>query len=529
MIAAVEFLLEVQMSKSRVRVMTAVLVVCWCAAAAAQTRRVPSNVQIHGGYSMEALATGLSFPTAVAVSGTRVWVAEAGFLPSTVPVIKQIDQNGTATPILSGTDVPGLLGPLTDVTFFNGWLWITHRQIGANGWLVGAISKFQPDNPKGTFATVITNLPAAGDHYAEEIVFDTSGRAYFSQGSATNSSVVGADNWYVTQWLQDPTLRNFHDFSSTSVVLNGTSYQTGAPFPLDPDASLMTAPFMPFGSGAVPSGTVIPAATPATPQEGIIAGNGAVYSFNPEAANPTTTLRLEAWGFRNPYGIGFDPSQRGTLLVSNNGADYRKAPINGQLQVVESRPVDNDWDDLFTVRAGGGAQFFGWPDFFHDPGTGAPVPATSSEFCVDEPATNPCPQFVFDDAFRRSLTVQPAFAELEHHSSANKFDFATDPQFRFTGDVFVAETGSLPPGTGAEDFVGYKVVRVNRNNGQVEDFIVHTKQESDLIFDPSGFNKPIDVKFHGATMLVVDFGVFEPGAGLITPNSGKIWIVSPVH
>ena len=509
--------------------LTAVLVLCSSAAVAAQTRIIPSNVRVNGGYSMVALTTGLNFPTAVAVSGNRIWVAEAGFLPSTVPTIKEIDQNGTARPILSGSDVPGLLGPLTDVTFFDGWLWITHRQIGANGRLVGAISKFQPDNAKATFTTVITNLPSGGDHYAEEIVFDTSGRGYFSQGSATNSSVVGPDNYLVTGWLQDPSLRNFHDFPAATIVLNGNAYQTGAPFPLDADASQMTSPFKPFGSGVVPSGTVVQGATPATPQEGMIAGNGAVYSFDPSAANPASTLRLEAWGFRNPYGIGFDPSQQGSLFVSNNGADYRKATVNGQLQIVESRPVDNDWDDLFLVHAGGAPQFFGWPDFFHDPRTGAPVPATSPDFCVDEPATNPCPRFVFDDAFRSSLTVQPAVAEFEHHSSANKFDFATDPRFRFTGDVFVAETGSLPPGTGAEEFVGYKVVRVNRQNGQVEDFIVHTSQERDVIFQPAGFNKPIDVKFSGSRMLVVDFGVFEPSAGLITPNSGKIWIVSPVQ
>lgn len=474
---------------------------------------------------MSALAVGLNFPTAVAVSGSRVWVAEAGFLPSSVPAVKEIDQAGNARSILTGSDVTGLVGPLTDITFFDGWLWLTHRQVGTGGVLVGAISKFQPDDPQGTFTTVITNLPSAGDHYAEEIVFDSSGRAYFAQGSATNSSVVGPDNWYVTQWLQDDSLRNVHDFPPKPVVLSGTSYKTGAPFPLDPDASQMTAPFMPFGSGPVPAGTEVPAATPATPSEGMIAGNGAVYSFDPAAANPAETLRLEGWGFRNPYGIGFDPVEENRLFVSNNGADYRSATVNGELQIVESRPVDNDWDDLFILQPGGD-QFFGWPDFFHDPKSGAPIPATSSEFCVDEPATNPCPQFVFDDDFRNSLTVQPAFAEFEHHSSANKFDFATDPQFNFAGDLFVAETGSLPPGTGAEELVGYKVVRVDRQNGQVQDFIVHRSQERNVVFQREGFNKPIDVKFRGATMLIVDFGVFEPSAGLVVPNSGKIWMVS---
>jgi hypothetical protein len=67
---------------------------------------------------------------------------------------------------------------------------------------------------------------------------------------------------------------------------------------------------MPFGNGTVPAGTIVKAPTPHKPIDGIIAGGGTVYSFNPNAANPTAmtaTLRLEAWGLRNPYGIGIDP------------------------------------------------------------------------------------------------------------------------------------------------------------------------------------------------------------------------------
>jgi hypothetical protein len=61
---------------------------------------------------------------------------------------------------------------------------------------------------------------------------------------------------------------------------------------------------MAFGGGTVPAGTVVKAPTPAKPIQGIIAGGGTVYSFDPDAANPALTMRLEAWGFRNPYGIG---------------------------------------------------------------------------------------------------------------------------------------------------------------------------------------------------------------------------------
>src|SRR5262249_1681563 len=84
------------------------------------------------------------------------------------------------------------------------------------------------------------------------------------------------------------------------------------------------------------------------------------------------------------------------------------------------------------------------------------------------------------------------------------------------------------PGTGTDDLVGFKVVRVDRNTGKSQDFIAHTKQTPDVTFDPSGMNKPIDVKFRGPTMFVVDFGVLEPGLNMMTPNSGKIWSVRAV-
>jgi hypothetical protein len=123
------------------------------------------------------------------------------------------------------------------------------------------------------------------------------------------------------------------------------------------------------------------APTPANPQQGIIAGGGTVYSFDPNAANPTSTMRLEAWGFRNPYGIGFDPFNENQLFVSNNGADVRQTTINGVITIRGSRPIDNDYDDMFVVQIGQGVKFFGHPDFFHDPVTRQPLPVTNPLFC----------------------------------------------------------------------------------------------------------------------------------------------------
>lgn len=484
------------------------------------------NVSVAPGYFLDLLVTGLDFPTAITFSPGAAYVTESGAVPGFMPKVKSVNAQGQVSTVLSADQLGAgqLVPPLTDVTYHGGWLYMTHRH-GANGWTVGAVSRFNPADPAGTFQTLLTNLPSAGDHHTDEIAFDGSGRAYLSLGTATNSSVVGPDNWFITGWL--PMFPTFHAFAAVPLVLNGTSFRTPVPFPLDPEADDLTAPYMPFGSGPISPGTTVPAVTPATPQEGMIAGNGAVYSFNPDAAQPASTLRLEAWGFRNPFGVGFDPFDPGVLFVANNGADIRTAMIDGQLTVVEPRPIANDWDDLFRLNVGGVAEFFGFPDYFHDPSSGGPLPVDAPFFCASAPEPPiTCPSFVLDSTFRASLTVQPAFAQFELHSSANKFDTAVDPRFRFTGDMFVAETGAFVPITGARQFSGYKVVRVDRGSGAVHDFVANTGDTPQQIFNPATFNKPIDVKFNGELMFIVDFGVFEPGLQLQQPGTGKIWLVA---
>jgi glucose/arabinose dehydrogenase len=474
---------------------------------------VPSNVVVPSGYKMTAVATGLNFPTALTFQGDSIWVAEAGII--TPPAVKVVDRNGNITTALTPGMLPAgaLVSPVTGITFAQGWIWLVHRQT-VDGLPVGAISKFMPRDPAGTFQTVLTGLPCFGDHPGSSIEFGADGRAYLTTGLPTNSSVVGPDNsWAVTH----PT---FHDFPPVDIELSGIGYRTAptaTPFALDPTATKITEPFMPFGSGTVAPGTVVHAVTPAHPGNGIItAGAGSVYSFDPQASNAASTLRLEGWGFRNDYGLGFDPFNPGLLFVSNNGTDGRG-----------SRPIANDWDDMFVIHAGEGVPFFGWPDYFHDPVTHQPLPVTDSLFCPSNPPYGMCPQFAFSDRFRATLTVQPAFAELENHSSANMFDFSPNSGFGFMGDIFIAETGSIPPGTGATSLVGYKVARIDRGTGAVSDFIAHTSNDTATIFDPSGFNKPIDVKFRGKDMFIADFGVFAPAKP--APGTGKIWRVSRVQ
>jgi hypothetical protein len=545
----------------------------------------PSNVVLLPGYTITAVASCLNFPTAMTFQDDTIWVTEEG--STTPPAVKQIDNMGNVTTILTAAMLPAgsLVSPLTGIVFHragkegtekkedagdqDGWFWLIHRQTNsqnAPGVPVGAVSRFQASNPVGTFQTLIAGFPSFGDHPNSQIVFGDDGRAYINGAAPTNSGVVGPDN----SWA--PTTPTLHDFPGMDIELSGIGYQTLIPWPIPPatvgldpaggtSAAKITMPYMAFGGGTVPPRTVVKAPTPANPIQGIIAGGGTVYSFDPDDPNPTSTMRLEAWGFRNPYGIGFDPFNKNQLFVSNNGADVRQTTINTVITIRGNRTIDNDYDDMFVVQIGGnensqgdqdsqgnqdsqgkgsaGVPFFGHPDFFHDPVTRQPLPVTNSLFCpppmalpVPPPPTlpSPCSQFAFSDQFRATLTVQPAFAEIELHSSANMFDFSRTEDFGFKGDIFIAETGSIPTGTGASSLNGFKVARIDRNSGVVSDFITHpcgvlpcTPTQA-VVFAAGGFNKPIDVRFHGSDMFIVDFGIFAPAP--TTPFSGKIWKVT---
>jgi glucose/arabinose dehydrogenase len=479
-----------------------------------------ASVMIREGFQMEMVIGGLDEPTSVALYEGKLLVS----LNSTdTPRVIEVDDR-ESTPLLAGTDLPEgtLMPPLTSVRVNGEDIWITHRQMGVNGWTVGAISRFSHDDPRGSFRTVITDLPSQGDHYTEDLAFGADGRVYFAQGSATNSSLVGPDN---ASWLMDaPT---FRDFPPVDVELAAAAYKTPDPTSSDPSAEATTAPYSRFNSGPVADGTRVMAPTGSRPVEGMVAGTASVYSFDAQAADPTASLRLEAWGFRNPYGIGFDPRDPSRLFVSNNGADVRSMEENGQVKVVEARPVANDLDDLFVVNvADRRVEFFGWPDFFHDQATRMALPITDPAICNPgaAPDLGPC-RFAFSRAFRETLQVDDAFAQLQLHSSANKFDFSPGQSFGTEGDIFIAETGSFPPVTGATTFTGFKVVQVDRT-GKVTDFVANRSEDQDGILDPAVMNKPIDVKFTDPnTMIIVDLGVVDPAK--VIPSSGKIWRITP--
>jgi hypothetical protein len=493
------------------------------------------GVMISQGYNIELGVGGLNYPSNITVGNGRIWITEAGF-PGVDPTVKEITLNGTtadsSTTILTPAMLPlgMLLPPFTDITFKDGLIWISHRQVGANDWPLGAVSHFDPADPAATFETVIANLPSAGDHSNNTIEFAPNGTGYISQGTATNSGVVGSDNVFV--WVEDAP--GFRDIAPVDITFAPNGFTALVPTPLDPDSNAVTAAYRAFDTGAETSEYVVAAATPNNPQDGIIAGVGSVYSFDPSAADVAGSLVLECWGLRNPFGIAFDASDASRLFISNNGADIRgqagnpNDPLNPATYVIQgNRPIFNDYDDMFEITVGGDVEFFGWPDYFHDPQTNEPLSVADTVFC-ESPVLDDtdCAEPLFAASFANTLVVEDAFAPVGQSVSVTGFAPSTSTEFGFENNLFVTESGSFAPQTGIFEFTGYKVSRFDHITGEKSDFVVNSGSTSDELFVPEKMNKPVSTIFMGDTLLIVDLGVLEPGLDIYGSGTGKVWMVT---
>ena len=327
------------------------------------------DIIVPPGFKVSVFKAGLNFPTAVAFRGNKqnfeVYVLESGHgLPSrcndeTLPIfgglfsasnpmtpdILVFDKNGTklrgplAKPTPSGG---GLLphGPSIDIAFENGFhggrLFTTDsdqaiRSPGAQN-NSSRIVIVDPDT--GQVTPFITGLPT-GDHPAEQITFKGEW-IYWSQGSTTNSGVVGNDNGGGANQqdipCQDIKLSDNVFFSTPTVATSGYSPHS------------VKRP-----------GATVPAFDSAT-GPGIC--DGAILRARLHSGNPKTTIEPFSWGYRNPFGIRFAPDDhplKGRLFVTENGEDERGA-----------RPVNNAPDRLHVAQQNpdGSPDYHGWPDRF---------------------------------------------------------------------------------------------------------------------------------------------------------------------
>lgn len=438
----------------------------------------PADIALPAGFRIEAVATGLTFPTGVAFDDqNRPYVVEAGYSYGEVfgtPRLLRIEPGGGTTVIAQGTN-----GPWTGVAYDKGNFYVS--QGGASEG--GAIVQITMD---GHITPLIRNLPSKGDHHTNGPAIGKDGFIYFGIGTATNSGVVGVDN-YEFGWLKrDPT---FHDIPAKDIKLRGLNFTTDNPLAPDNGVKATTGAFVPFDTPTQP-GEVIKGQMPCT---------GAILKIPLAGGQP----QLVAWGLRNPFAIDFAPD--GRLFCAENSFDQRG-----------SRPVYGTGDVLWQITPG---TWYGWPDFH------AGQPLTWADHY--QGPGDPAPQFLL--AEHPNPPPDPA-AILPVHGSYCGFDFSRSADFGFPGQAFIAAFGDMAPAVGKVLApVGFRVDRVDVNTGQIESFAVNRGEESGPAskLGTGGLERPIAARFNNdqSALYVVDFGVLTMEGKRPRPReqTGVLW------
>ncbi len=441
----------------------------------------PADVALPPGYKIEALATGLTFPTGVTTDANgNVYAVEAGYSYGEVieiPRLVRIEKDGKITPIASGTKN----GPWNGVTFYQGNFYVAE-----GGEMEGG--KILRISPEGSITTLVQNLPSIGDHHTNGPVIGPDGYIYFGQGTATNSGVVGTDNAEFGWLKRKP---EFHDIPCKDITLVGQNFESENVLKVNSKEIVSTGAFLPFGTKAT-SGQVIKGSVPCT---------GAIMRIPLTGGNP----ELVAWGLRNPYGLAFTPA--GQLYITENGYDVRG-----------SRPIWGTADCLWAIETG---KWYGWPDY------SAGLPLNTSSF--NDPG-HKRPEFLLKE--HPNPVPKPA-AMLGVHSSSNGFDFSTSADFGYPGQAFVAQFGDMAPNVGKVlGPVGFKIVRVNVQNGVIEEFAANIGKDNgpSSMFGLGGLERPVAARFSpdGKALYIADFGILTMTEQGPNPqkNTGVIWKIT---
>jgi glucose/arabinose dehydrogenase len=456
----------------------------------------PADIWLPPGYKIEAVAEGLNFPTGVTFDDQgRVYVLEAGYSYGEVwakPRLLKIVAKDVVDVVARGSN-----GPWNGVTFHDGNFYIAEGGEERGG----RILRLSQD---GTITPLVEDLPSLGDHHTNGPVVGPDNFLYFGQGTATNSGVVGTDNYHFGWLVRHP---EFHDIPGQDVVLAGVNYQTRDP--LHPVAEArwyqrMFPSIFPIGGTAV-TGAYSAFGTRTRPGEvikGQVPCTGAIMRV-PLAGGP---VELVAWGLRNPFGLAFSPD--GKLYATENQFDVRG-----------SRPVFGTGDLLWQIEPG---RWYGWPDYF----AGEPINDADR---FGAPSHYPPTKLL---ARRPGIPPKPV-ARFGVHSSADGFDFCRDRAFGNVGDALVAEFGDMAPQTGkVEAPVGYRVARVELDDGVVHPFAVN-KGPMDApasMLGTGGLERPIAARFDpsGKELYVVDFGVMLTGPKGVKPleYTGVLWKIT---
>src|SRR5438105_10711268 len=519
------------------------------------------NIIVPPGFEVSVFAKGLNFPTAVAFRGDAhrfdVFVLESGHgLPSrcndeTSPVVGgELSATNPFTPDILVYDESGHLirgplakptagggglqphGPAIDIAFENGFggrrllAGCPNHPLRAPGTSAQHNSSriMTVDPETGQVTLFIAGLPT-GDHPAEQITFKD-GWIYWSQGSTTNSGVVGLDNGGGA---------NQHDIPCQDITLSAHVFDSGG--------GKTTSGYSDFGTHRA-SVKAFDGAT----GKGIC--DGSIVRAQVNAANPKSTIEPFSWGYRNPYGIRFAPDDhalKGGLFVTENGEDERGA-----------RPTKNAPDRLQLAQQNrdGSPDYHGWPDRFgfldSTQAVFNPVGGPGDDLCVganNNPPSN-CTPASLANILIKDIPVKPVLAFPPQPITA---PLAIEPaDVALVGVDFVPKTfavGVVKPGAAliaregdfgfsAENGIpgaGHDVELVNfsRPNEplqlQTSLFAHNSTFEQAFPTGLAGINRPTNLRFgpDGCAYLVDygavrDFGQSDAATKFLVPADGPL-------
>jgi glucose/arabinose dehydrogenase len=423
---------------------------------------LPPSINLPPGFTASVFASGLNAPTGIAFLGSassfQVFVLESGHgLPSVcndesmqpggtfaannpfTPDILVFNKNGRlirgplGKPTASGGGFQPS-GPAIDIAFVSGLSGgplfatdsnqSTHQHNGQNN-----SSRISTVNPMtGVVTPFIMNLPT-GDHPTEQLAFRGDGWIYWSQGSTTNSGVVGLDNGGG---------QNQSDIPCQDITLSQNVFISSLGPP-----EVATSGYSPFGVQQ-PGATIAAFFNSFTNQvrQGVCDG----ATLRAQLSNPTN-IQAYGWGHRNGYAIRFAPKDHplaGNLLVGEDGPDERGArPSNGAPEVLS---VDQQNPD-------GSPVYHGWPDRYgflsSSQAVFNPVGGPSDDLCVSDPSNPPslCTPASLANILKYDVPIADVLASPPQQITSPLALEAADSSFTgidFVPDAFVI--GPVQPG-----------------------------------------------------------------------------------
>jgi glucose/arabinose dehydrogenase len=537
---------------------------------------LPPSINLPPGFRASVFASGLNMPTSIAFLGNassfQVFVLESGHgIPSAcndeslqpggtfaannpfTPDILVFNQNGTKIrgPLGKPTPMGGGFqpsGPAIDIAFVNGTSGgrlfatdsnqATHEHNGQNN----SSRIIIVNHMTGQVAPFITNLPT-GDHPTEQLAFRGDGWIYWSQGSTTNSGVVGLDNGGG---------QNQQDIPCQDITLSNNVFISSFGPP-----EVATSGYSPFG---VPQPGATIKAFASAAHSGVC--DGAILRARLNGAHPENTIQPFSWGYRNPYAIRFPPKDHpldGGILAGMDGADERG-----------NRPSNNAPEELHLGRQNpdGSPDYHGWPDRYgglptsqrvYNPEGGrnddvCPAPFDQATCLANLVKANAIPiQDVL--AFPPQQITGPLALDAAD-SSFTGVDFVPDAFVRDPvrpGAVLYSLEGdfgfSAPNSTNPDTEIGHEVKLINFNQVpgsplalRIQNFARNSTNDQAFVSNINGFNRPTNIRFGpDGCAYVVDYGavrdlsadshfVGPPANGPLVqiPGTGAIWKICPM-